>query len=102
MQLTELYVNVALSILFAAAGLVFTKRVAFWISLRSSMQPVSFSLEGERELLHSIIRSPVLYPAVGELDPSEFAIGVYGRVWGELKTVLAEVKLVEDISQWKE
>ena len=102
MLITELYVNVALSILFAGAGLFFTKRVAFWISLRSSMQPVSFSLEGERELLHSIIRSPVLYPAVGELEPSEFAIGVYSRVWGELKVVMAEVKLVEDISQWKE
>ncbi len=102
MLITELYVNVALSILFAGVGLFFTKRVAFWISLRSSMQPVSFSLEGERELLHSIIRSPVLYPAVGELEPSEFAIGVYSRVWRELKTVLAEVKLVEDISQWKE
>lgn len=102
MLITELYVNVALSILFAGVGLFFTKRVAFWISLRSSMQPVSFSLEGERELLHSIIRSPVLYPAVGELEPSEFAIGVYSRVWGELKAVLAEVKLVEDISQWKE
>jgi len=102
MQITELYVNVALSILFAGLGLFFTKRVAFWISLRSSMQPVSFSLEGERELLHSIIRSPVLYPAVGELEPSEFAIGVYSRVWGELKAVMAEVKLVEDISQWKE
>ena len=102
MQLTELYVNVALSILFAAAGLVFTKRVAFWISLRSSMQPVSFSLEDEREFLHSIIRSPVLYPAVGELSPNEFAIGVYSQVWGELKAVMADVELVEDISKWKE
>jgi len=102
MQITELNLNVALSILFAGVGLYFTKRVAFWISLRSSMQPVSFSLEGERELLHSIIRSPVLYPAVGELEPSEFAIGVYSRVWGELKAVMAEVNLVEDISQWKE
>jgi prepilin signal peptidase PulO-like enzyme (type II secretory pathway) len=102
MQITELYVNVALSILFAGVGLYFTKRVAFWISLRSSMQPVSFSLEDEREFLHSIIRSPVLYPAVGELSPNEFAIGVYGQVWSELKDVMGDVALVEDISKWKE
>jgi prepilin signal peptidase PulO-like enzyme (type II secretory pathway) len=98
----NIFLYVLSSLALTLLAFVFSNKAAYWVSIRSARQPVSYSIDDEREFLHSVLRSPVLYPAVGELESKEFSIEVYKAVWDAIRYEMRDYQLVDDISRWKE